>query len=108
MVVCVKLPYDGECLCVGCQSPTHMQPTECGLPLIYACMSAMQLELQTSYDEVVQELRGLEVERETLWFQVDVLQDALEGAEEMLAEAQREASHASMVQPEIYLSTLKA
>ncbi|CDQ65745.1 unnamed protein product [Oncorhynchus mykiss] len=53
-------------------------------------------DLQASYDDVLQELRGLELQRETLLFQVDVLQDALEGAEEMLAEAQREASHATM------------
>ncbi|KAK5933788.1 hypothetical protein CgunFtcFv8_014242 [Champsocephalus gunnari] len=52
------------------------------------------LELQASYDEVVQELRGLEVERETLLFQVDVLQDTLEGVEELLAEAHREAGEA--------------
>ncbi|XP_034054168.1 uncharacterized protein si:ch1073-456m8.1 [Gymnodraco acuticeps] len=55
------------------------------------------LELQASYDEVVQELRGLEVERETLLFQVDVLQDTLEGVEELLAEAHREAGEASSV-----------
>ncbi|CAB1353877.1 unnamed protein product, partial [Coregonus sp. 'balchen'] len=54
------------------------------------------IDLQASYDDVLQELRGLELQRETLLFQVDVLQDALEGAEEMLAEAQREASHATM------------
>ncbi|XP_071767297.1 uncharacterized protein LOC139921038 isoform X2 [Centroberyx gerrardi] len=54
------------------------------------------LELQASYDEVVQELRGLEVEREALLFQVDVLQDTLEGVEELLAEAQREARQANM------------
>ncbi|XP_040889554.1 leucine-rich repeat flightless-interacting protein 1 isoform X2 [Toxotes jaculatrix] len=54
------------------------------------------LELQASYDEVVQELRGLEVEREALLFQVDVLQDTLEGVEELLAEAQREAGQASL------------
>ncbi|XP_020500769.1 leucine-rich repeat flightless-interacting protein 1 isoform X1 [Labrus bergylta] len=54
------------------------------------------LELQASYDEVVQELHGLEVERETLLFQVDVLQDTLEGVEELLAEAQREAGQANM------------
>ncbi|XP_041638670.1 leucine-rich repeat flightless-interacting protein 1 isoform X2 [Cheilinus undulatus] len=54
------------------------------------------LELQASYDEVVQELRGLEVEREALLFQVDVLQDTLEGVEELLAEAQREAGEANM------------
>jgi hypothetical protein len=59
--------------------------------------SLMQNDLQASYDDVLQELRGLELQRETLLFQVDVLQDALEGAEEMLAEAQREASHATMV-----------
>lgn len=55
------------------------------------------MELQASYDEVVQELRGLEVEREALLFQVDVLQDTLEGVEELLAEAQREAGQASLV-----------
>nr|XP_023852568.1 uncharacterized protein LOC111970210 isoform X2 [Salvelinus alpinus] len=54
------------------------------------------LDLQASYDDVLQELRGLELQRETVLFQVDVLHDALEGAEEMLAEAQREASHATM------------
>ncbi|XP_028261420.1 leucine-rich repeat flightless-interacting protein 1 isoform X2 [Parambassis ranga] len=54
------------------------------------------LELQASYDEVVQELRGMEVEREALLFQVDVLQDTLEGVEELLAEAQREAGQASV------------
>ncbi|XP_069012233.1 uncharacterized protein [Embiotoca jacksoni] len=53
------------------------------------------LELQASYDEAVQEVRGLEVERETLLFQVDVLQDTLEGVEELLAEAQREAGQAA-------------
>nr|XP_020448508.1 leucine-rich repeat flightless-interacting protein 2-like [Monopterus albus] len=54
------------------------------------------LELQANYEEVVQELRGLEVEREALLFQVDVLQDTLEGVEELLAEAQREAGQASL------------
>ncbi|XP_056130708.1 leucine-rich repeat flightless-interacting protein 1 isoform X2 [Lampris incognitus] len=54
------------------------------------------LELQASYDEVVQELHGLEVEREGLLFQVDILQDTLEGVEELLAEAQREAGQANM------------
>ncbi|XP_035811693.2 leucine-rich repeat flightless-interacting protein 1 isoform X2 [Amphiprion ocellaris] len=58
--------------------------------------SDSQLELQASYDEAVQELRGLEVEREALLFQVDVLQDTLEGVEELLAEAQREAGQASL------------
>lgn len=46
---------------------------------------------------MVQELRGLEVEREALLFQVDVLQDTLEGVEELLAEAQREAGQANLV-----------
>ncbi|KAJ8258494.1 hypothetical protein COCON_G00175060 [Conger conger] len=53
------------------------------------------LDLREGYEEVVQELRGLEVQRETLLFQVDCLQDALEGAEEMLAEARREADSAN-------------
>ncbi|XP_061911611.1 uncharacterized protein si:ch1073-456m8.1 [Entelurus aequoreus] len=53
------------------------------------------LELQSSYDEALQELRGLEVERQALMFQVDVLQDTLEGVEELLAEAQREAAEAN-------------
>jgi len=57
----------------------------------------VQLELQASYEEVVQELRGMEVERETLLFQVDVLQDTLEGVEELLAESQREAGQAGLV-----------
>ncbi|CAL8336001.1 unnamed protein product [Lota lota] len=52
------------------------------------------MELQAGYEEVVQELRGLEVEREALLFQVDVLQDSLESVEELLAEAQREAGQA--------------
>lgn len=56
-----------------------------------------QLELQASYDEVVQELRGLEVEREALLFQVDVLQDTLESVEELLAEVQRDAGQANLV-----------
>ncbi|XP_061731460.1 uncharacterized protein si:ch1073-456m8.1 isoform X2 [Nerophis ophidion] len=54
------------------------------------------LELQASYDEALQELRGLEVERHALIFQVDVLQDTLEGVEELLAEAQREAAEANL------------
>nr|XP_057911874.1 leucine-rich repeat flightless-interacting protein 1 isoform X2 [Doryrhamphus excisus] len=54
------------------------------------------LELQASYDEALHELRGLEVEREALLFQVDVLQDTLEGVEELLAEAQREARDAHL------------
>lgn len=54
------------------------------------------MELQANYDSVLQELRDLELQRETLLFQVDCLQDALESAEEMLAEAQREAEDSSM------------
>ncbi|CAL1608324.1 unnamed protein product [Knipowitschia caucasica] len=53
------------------------------------------LELQASYEEAVTELRGLEVERDTLLFQVDVLQDTLEGVEELLAEGQRETGQAN-------------
>ncbi|KAG7477428.1 hypothetical protein MATL_G00069410 [Megalops atlanticus] len=53
------------------------------------------LDLQESYDEAMQELRGLELQREALLFQVDCLQDALEGAEEMLAETRREADDAN-------------
>ncbi|XP_061689955.1 leucine-rich repeat flightless-interacting protein 1 [Syngnathoides biaculeatus] len=53
------------------------------------------LELQASYEEAVHELRGLEVEREALLFQVDVLQDTLESVEELLAETQREAGQAN-------------
>lgn len=57
----------------------------------------LQVELQANYDGVLQELRELEIQREALLFQVDCLQDALEGAEEMLAETQREAHDTSMV-----------
>ncbi|XP_023687727.1 uncharacterized protein [Paramormyrops kingsleyae] len=53
------------------------------------------LDLQACYSDTLQELRGLELQRETLVFQVDCLQDALERAEEMLAEAQREAGDTS-------------
>ncbi|XP_077581645.1 uncharacterized protein LOC144202650 isoform X2 [Stigmatopora nigra] len=55
-----------------------------------------QVELQASYDEAMLELRGLEVEREALLFQVDVLQDTLEGVEELLAETHREAGRANV------------
>lgn len=60
------------------------------------------MELQASYEEVVQELHGLEVEREVLLFQVDVLQDTLESVEELLAEAQREAGQARMVRSQTH------
>ena len=51
------------------------------------------MELQASYDEVVQEMHGLELEREALLFQVDVLQDSLESVEELLAEAKLLRQH---------------
>jgi hypothetical protein len=50
-------------------------------------------------EEVVQERRGMELEREALLFQVDVLQDSLESVEELLAEAHREAGQARTVSP---------
>lgn len=53
---------------------------------------------------MVQELRGLEVEREVVQFQVDVLKDTLEGVEELLAEAQREAREANMVRQHLNTS----
>ncbi|KPP79638.1 hypothetical protein Z043_100761, partial [Scleropages formosus] len=55
-----------------------------------------QLDLQEAYNEAMQDVRQLELHREVLIFQVGCLQDALEGAEEMLAEAQREASDANL------------
>ncbi|KAK7119979.1 hypothetical protein R3I94_021715 [Phoxinus phoxinus] len=45
---------------------------------------------QLSYEECVAELRVLSLQQEALFFQVDVLQDALEGTEEILSETQRE------------------
>ncbi|KAM4740529.1 uncharacterized protein FYW61_002247 [Anableps anableps] len=54
------------------------------------------LELQASYDEAVQELRGLEVEREALLFQWMSCRTLWEGVEELLAEAQREAGQANL------------
>ncbi|XP_018581391.1 leucine-rich repeat flightless-interacting protein 1 isoform X1 [Scleropages formosus] len=54
------------------------------------------LDLQEAYNEAMQDVRQLELHREVLIFQVGCLQDALEGAEEMLAEAQREASDANL------------
>lgn len=57
---------------------------------------------------MVQELRGQEVEREALLFQVDVLQDTLESVEELLAEAQRDAGQANRVRfQQIYLRKTK-
>ncbi|KAL6464794.1 hypothetical protein MHYP_G00271110 [Metynnis hypsauchen] len=54
------------------------------------------MELQASYEDSLQELQALELRQEVLLFQVDCLQDALQGAEEMLAETQREAHEATM------------
>ncbi|KTF89850.1 hypothetical protein cypCar_00038312 [Cyprinus carpio] len=48
------------------------------------------MELRASYEDCLQEVRSLELQQEALLFQVDCLQDALEGAEEMLAETQRD------------------
>ncbi|KAL4655591.1 leucine-rich repeat flightless-interacting protein 1-like isoform X2 [Arapaima gigas] len=61
----------------------------------FCCVVPLQLELQEAYNEAMQELRQMELHQEVLIFQVGCLQDALEGAEEMLAEAQREASDAN-------------
>ncbi|KAL7843120.1 hypothetical protein AOLI_G00246320 [Acnodon oligacanthus] len=55
-----------------------------------------QMELQANYEDCLQELQALELRQEVLLFQVDCLQDALQGAEEMLAETQREAHEATM------------
>ncbi|XP_007239816.3 leucine-rich repeat flightless-interacting protein 1 [Astyanax mexicanus] len=54
------------------------------------------LELQANYEDSLQELQTLELRQEVLLFQVDCLQDALQGAEEMLAETQRESQEAHM------------
>ncbi|XP_017560249.1 leucine-rich repeat flightless-interacting protein 2 [Pygocentrus nattereri] len=54
------------------------------------------MELQANYEDCLQELQALELRQEVLLFQVDCLQDALQGAEEMLAETQREAHEAAM------------
>lgn len=54
------------------------------------------MELQANYEDSLQELQALELRQEVLLFQVDCLQDALQGAEEMLAETQREAHEAHM------------
>ncbi|CAM4733296.1 unnamed protein product [Leuciscus chuanchicus] len=45
---------------------------------------------ELNYEECVTDLRMLSLQQEALLFQVDVLQDALEGTEEMLVETQRE------------------
>ncbi|XP_056590891.1 uncharacterized protein si:ch1073-456m8.1 [Triplophysa dalaica] len=53
-------------------------------------------ELRADYEICLQEMRALELQQEAHLFQVDCLQDALEGAEEMLSEAQREARAVTM------------
>ncbi|XP_016109219.1 leucine-rich repeat flightless-interacting protein 2 [Sinocyclocheilus grahami] len=54
------------------------------------------MELRASYEGCLQEVRTLELQQETLLFQVDCLQDALEGTEEMLAETQRDNHNLTM------------
>ncbi|XP_076866209.1 uncharacterized protein LOC143517493 [Brachyhypopomus gauderio] len=54
------------------------------------------MELQANYEECLQELQTLELKQEVVLFQVDCLQDALLGAEEVLAETQREAHEIRM------------
>ncbi|KAA0708092.1 hypothetical protein E1301_Tti018762 [Triplophysa tibetana] len=53
-------------------------------------------ELRADYELCLQEMRALELQQEVHLFQVDCLQDTLEGAEEMLSEAQREARAVTM------------
>ncbi|XP_058648406.1 leucine-rich repeat flightless-interacting protein 2 [Onychostoma macrolepis] len=54
------------------------------------------IELRASYEDCLQEVRTLELQQEALLFQVDCLQDALEGTEEMLAETQRDNRNLTM------------
>ncbi|KAM9443823.1 uncharacterized protein Hap1MRO34_024971 [Clarias gariepinus] len=54
------------------------------------------MELQQNYEMCLAELQSVELRQEVLLFQVDCLQDALEGAEEMLTETKREAHQFSM------------
>ncbi|XP_066564274.1 leucine-rich repeat flightless-interacting protein 1 [Amia ocellicauda] len=53
-------------------------------------------ELQESYDEALQTVHALELQRETLQFEVDCLRDTLDGVEELLAEAHREGGDIKM------------
>lgn len=55
------------------------------------------MELQQNYEVCLAELQGAELQQEVLLFQVECLQDALEGAEETLIETKREAHQISMV-----------
>ncbi|XP_016417925.1 serine/threonine-protein kinase MRCK beta [Sinocyclocheilus rhinocerous] len=54
------------------------------------------MELRASYEGCLQEVRTLELQQEAVLFQVDCLQDALEGTEEMLAETQRDNLNLTM------------
>ncbi|KAF4094015.1 hypothetical protein AMELA_G00008250 [Ameiurus melas] len=54
------------------------------------------MELQQNYEMCLAELQSVELQQGVLLFQVDCLQDALEGAEEALSETKREAHQISM------------
>ncbi|KAK2821435.1 hypothetical protein Q7C36_020778 [Tachysurus vachellii] len=54
------------------------------------------MELQQNYEMCLAELQSVELRQGVLLFQVECLQDALEGAEEMLIETKREAHQISM------------
>ncbi|XP_053530177.1 uncharacterized protein si:ch1073-456m8.1 isoform X2 [Ictalurus punctatus] len=54
------------------------------------------VELQQNYEMCLAELQSVELQQGVLLFQVDCLQDALEGAEEALSETKREAHQISM------------
>lgn len=68
----------------------------------YGSLKRGQTRESLSEDDVLseniemEELRALALQQEALLFQVDCLQDALEGTEEMLAEAQRETQRSNM------------
>ncbi|XP_015199838.2 leucine-rich repeat flightless-interacting protein 2 [Lepisosteus oculatus] len=53
-------------------------------------------DLQESYDEALQDIRALELQREVLLFEVDCLRETLGEVEELLAEARREGTDAMM------------
>ncbi|XP_060765883.1 uncharacterized protein si:ch1073-456m8.1 [Neoarius graeffei] len=58
--------------------------------------TSSMMELQQNYEMCLAELHSVELRQEVLLFQVECLQDALEGAEEMLTETKREADQFSM------------
>lgn len=60
-------------------------------------MYFLQMELQQNYEMCSAELQSVELHQEVLLFQIECLQDALEGAEETLIETKREAHQISMV-----------